>query len=477
MRLALAAIASVVSGCTLVTANGFDECDVDSQCGGGRVCAQARYCIRLPEGCDRALGATDKANRIPLAATLPLTVGGSLDGGVDESEVQGLNAIALALEQVNQRDGVGGRPFSLYVCNTGGDKDRIKVQAEWLNEQLGVPALFTSGSSQTISVHTVTVPRGMVVISATATSPEITSLNDSHEGSVGLVWRTAPSDAIQGRVVAELLIAGCQSPRCTPAIAPVTKVGVLYVDDPYGQGLANVLRTRFGQSPRELRAIPFPRGANDAQISAAVDGLAQYGPQVSVLIAFPEDATRILQQAKSKPALTRTSGHRWFFSDSAKDPATIAGAPPGELDGAYGTAPAQGAGSAFPAFKDAFFFKYKVDPLNYSFTSHSYDAMYALALGAAWAVGADGKQPLTGKRMAEGLTKLSSGTSYLLSPDQFIPARTALQNGTSVDIEGTSGKLNFDSTSGEAPSPIELWQVVESTTSFRTVDTIQPPEN
>lgn len=471
----LLALASLgLAGCTLIAAQGFQECAKDSDCVKPGLCLES-YCIRPPEGCERSLGAVDHPRRIPLAAALPITEGGTLDGGIDESEIQDLNAAVLALEEVNQRDGVGGRPFALYVCNTGGSKQRIQEQALWLAEQLKAPALITSGSGQTIAAHTVTVPRGVLIISATATSPELTSLLDSSGGSVGLVWRTAPSDAIQGKVIADLLINGCTAAEgCQPAITPVTKVGVVYVDDPYGQGLKEVLAARFGQAPREIRSFQFTRGGD---VGPAVNGLAAFGPQVTVVIGFPSDVSNIVTLAQAKPNLTKAQGHRWFLTDSAKDPATVSGSPSGALDGAFGTAPAQGAGGGFSSFRDRFLAKYAVNPLDFSYTSHSYDAMYVLALGAAYAAGADGNLPITGARMAEGLTKLSAGALSPLTPDQFTPAKSSLQKGTSIDIEGASGKLNFDPATGEAPSAIELWQVKPSGTgAFSTVRTIAAPE-
>ncbi|MBI3181890.1 MAG: ABC transporter substrate-binding protein [Myxococcales bacterium] len=473
-RVLIALAVGTAAGCSFVTARGFEECAKDSECAGGAVCLQ-RYCIRQPEGCNQSLGATDNPRRIALAAALPISLGGDLSSGQkDESEKQGLNAMALALEEVNQRDGVAGRPFALYVCDTAGDKDRIKQQATWLAEELLAPAVITSGSSQTIAAQQETVPRGTLIMTATATSPEITFLPDKGSGSTGLVWRTAPSDAIQGRVIADLLIAGCPSPECNPPITPVTKVGVVYLDDPYGQGLKEVLAERFNQPPREIRSFQYSR---NGEVNAAVNGLSSFGPQATVLIAFPDDAVRVTTAAAQKANLTKASGHRWLFTDSAKDPTLVSGSPAGELDAAYGTAPAQGAGAAFQSFSERFLAKYQVKAEDYSFTAHSYDAMYVLALGAAYAVGADGSQPVTGERIAEGLTKLSLGPVFKLTPGEFTPAKAALQSGNSIDIEGASGKLNFDPATGEAASPIELWQVSTATGgSFATVKTIAAPE-
>ncbi|MFZ5468624.1 MAG: ABC transporter substrate-binding protein [Myxococcota bacterium] len=463
MRKLLGGVVFILAGCSFTVARGFQECSQDADCGAGRACL-SRYCIAMPEGCNRSLGATDASNKIPLAVLFPFTTGDApLDSSTDLRLEQRLNAMTLALEEVNQRDGVGGRPFALYVCNTGNDRDRIKAQTQWMAEELSVPAVVASGSAQLLAAATETISRGVLLTSASASSPEITALLDTHEGSVGLVWRTAPSDAIQGRVIADVLLTDS-------AFAGVTKVGVVYVDDPYGQGLKEVLAARYGAvAGKEIRTFQYARSGD---VSSAVDGLASFSPQVTVLIAFVDDAERILAAARQHtPPLP--GGHRWFLTDSTKDRNLLSKVPAGELEGSMGTAPAQGAGQVFQSFSDRFRARFSEDPANFAFTSHSYDLMYLLALGAAHAVGGEGSQPVSGARMAEGLTLVSSGASRRLAPDDFTPAKTALQNGTSIDVEGASGKLNFDPVTGEAPSPIELWRV--SGSGFTTVRVVEPP--
>ncbi len=461
--LLLLSCAAVLGGCSLIVGD-FTECSSDSECTDDRVCSSDGYCVlgsrepQMPEGCGRVEGATDAEDAVWLGAALPITSGGQ----TDQSEVMGLNAMVLALDEINQREGVGGRRFALHVCDTSGDSDRIRQQVTWLSERHGVPAVLTSGSGQTIAASTVAVPRGVVLISATATSPELTALPDSHEGSVGLVWRTSPSDAIQGAVIAERLLAD-------PA---VDKVGLVYLNDPYGQGLASVLIERFqGQQGRTLLPILYTRGGS---VDAAVTQLAGFEPDLTVLIGFPDDLVRVINLAAQSAALAPGSGHRWFFTDSAKDPALISGlAAEGMLEGSFGTAPAQGAGSAYTQFASSFTSRFGVDPAQFSFTSHSYDAFYVLGLGAAYAVGPDGQGALTGPRLAEGLTKLSDGPQVLLRPSDLTAAKAALGRGETIDVEGASGSLDFDAQSGEAPSPVEVWRI--EGTEFRTVERVQPP--
>lgn len=455
---AKAALLTLLSGCSLTT-GGFNECETTADCADGRICEQ-NYCVvnQTPEGCGRVEGAVDDTEAIAFGATLPMTV----DGQTDQSEMQGLNSILLALDEVNQRQGVAGRRFTLHVCDSQGDSEKVKAQAAWLAEARSVSAIITSGSGQTIDAASETVKRNVLLMTATATSPELTNLPDTNGGAHGLIWRTAPSDALQGSVLADMLLNDAQ-------YASVTRVGVLYVKDAYGDGLAGVLISAFEDKTKQLQALSYPRGGD---ISSVITQMNDFDPDLTVLVGFPADATKILTAAAATVNLAASAGHQWLFTDSAKDPALIAAATPGQIEGDFGTAPAQGAGAAYTVFSSNFKSKYGIDPAQFSFTSHSYDAMYLLALGAAYAIGSESNE-VTGPRLAEGLTKISSGPAHQLKPDGFIDAASALQQGQSIDVVGASGTLNFNPTTGEAPGSIEVWQINGS--SFTTVRIVEPP--
>ena len=446
--------AVLLSGCSLVV-GGFEECTQDGDCEGGRIC-QTGYCVvdPVPEGCGRTEGAVDVEGAMPLGAALPLTP----DGQTDQSEVMGLNALLIGLDEVNQRD-----PFVLHVCDSAGDPQRVQAQVTWLTEQMGAKAVVTSGSGQTIAAASAAVPLGTLVMTATATSPELTVLQDQ-----GLVWRTAPSDAIQGAVIADLLLNG----TAYFDASSVQKVGLVSLNDPYGQGLTAVLIDAFEGQTKTLSTHQYERAGS---IDNIIDALDAADPDVTVLVAFPDDAARILNAATTRANLAPVSGHRWFFTDSAKDPALMRGLTTnGQIEGALGTAPAQGAGPAYTQFATSFVSRFRVDPAQFSFTSHSYDAMYLLALGSMWAKGADGTGEVTGARIAEGLRQLSAGQALQFRPTDLTAMKAALQQGQTIDVRGASGELDFNPDTGEAPSPIEVWRVVGE--GFETVEAgRQPP--
>lgn len=451
----LAALAAVVLGrCSLLIGD-FTECGPGlPACGPGRVC-EGRYCVSIPPGClgvpdagvIAAYGEPDAGNAIRLGVLSNIT---NAQGVVSLSRVQQLNAVVLAVEEINQR-GVAGRPLAVHVCDTSGDTALLKEQLAWMGDRLGIPAVIVPTSVAVVTAAPEAMARGMLVMSPTATAGEITSINNP-DGGIRLVWRTAPSDDLQASVISELLLG---TSTYDAGLSSVQRVGVAYVNDPYGQGLSLGLQQLL--SGKTVGAVDYPRGGNlDPSVSFLA---ADIRPELTVMVGFPDDVGRFVTSASAQPGLRRDGGHRWFFTDSAKDSTIVTNSPPGEVEGAYGTSPAQGAGPAYGFFTTRFQARFLTNPSSFAFIAHHYDAVYVLALGAAHAVGASGTGALTGSTVAQGLTRLSSGNQFLLVFTSFTGARDALLTGGSIDVEGASGRLSFDPRTGEAPGAVELWRV------------------
>ena len=459
----------LLAGCSFTTGSGFNECEQSSDCPSGRVCQQ-NFCVSVK--CTESYGATDAGNAIVFGAAIPFT---DATGVTDQSERVDFEAALLALDEVNQ-PGRSPRPIALYACDTEGDQTQLTNELKYLIDQKKAVAILTSQSSQTLAAVGTTVPDQVLVMTATSTATEIASTPATAPlpggGTVRMLWRTAPSDSIQGAVIADEII---NNPRADAYLNGVSKVGILYVNDAYGQGLFEVISTALASSSKTSQGFQFTRGGDP---TSALNSLASFGPDLTVLIGFPDDLVRILNQADGIAAL---SGKKWFFTDAAKDPALLSIANPAQIEGALGSNPAQGAGAAFQSFSQRFQAAYGTDANQYSFTGHSYDAMYLLALGSAWAMGPSPYSGVvSGPTIADGLTHVSSGdcasagpNCYQLTPTSFTATATALGSHQSVDVQGASGELTFDPQTGEAPSPIQLWRVQSG--QIVNVATVNPP--
>jgi branched-chain amino acid transport system substrate-binding protein len=441
----------VAVGCSFTTARGFEECRSDADCGTGVACSRG-YCLPLPTGCSREPGAaTEDPSRIPMVALLPLTSGGVRDN----SEEQGLNAMRLALGEANQRQGLKNRLFGLFVCDTGAPGADQTTQLRWMVQNLEVPAAIVAGSGATQAAGRdgVRVDAGTLIISNTATSPALASTYRNE----GNVWRVAPSDTFQSRVLASLL-------RQDFPDAGGTTVGILNLTSVYGTDFGVALAETLRETGFQVTQKPYVSGDPTNQTSAVTE-LSNERPHATVLIAFPPDVTSLIGLARSRMPLWTTNGHRWYLTDAAKDLDVLIGTLP-DLDGALGTAAAQGAGGAFASFRDAFRTRFLIDPNSLSYTSHSYDAMWLVMLAAAAA--SEGGGGVTGPRLGEGMRKLvaTSQAPIPLRADKWVEASDLLLQGSSINVEGASSALDFDLDTGAPVAPYEIWQIRDGGIGF-----------
>ncbi|MEE8171530.1 MAG: ABC transporter substrate-binding protein [Alphaproteobacteria bacterium] len=114
-----------------------------------------------------------------------------------------------------------------------------------------------SGVTTAIANNTA-VPNGVVMISPSATSPALSTIDDN-----GYFFRTSPSDARQGQVLADVLKS-----------RGITNVAVTYTNNDYGKGLA------------ESFAAAFKAQGGKIEMNAAhEDGKGDYSAEVGALAA------------------------------------------------------------------------------------------------------------------------------------------------------------------------------------------------
>ena len=123
-------------------------------------------------------------------------------------------------------------------------------------------------SGETIaSLERVAVPNGMVMISPSATSPALTDLEDG-----GFFFRTSPSDARQGEVMADIALErGAKS------------VAITHTNNDYGKGLAESFKSAFEA-----------KGGTVTMLQAHDDGKADYSAEVAALAAAGGDALAVV---------------------------------------------------------------------------------------------------------------------------------------------------------------------------------------
>ena len=117
---------------------------------------------------------------------------------------------------------------------------------------------------------------GVIQFSPANTSPDFTTYDDN-----GLYFRTAPSDLLQGRVLANLVLEdGAQS------------ASVIFRQESYGEGLANAFRENFEAQGGTIDEF-LPYAVDTESFDAEVDALVEANSDAIVVIGFAESANII----------------------------------------------------------------------------------------------------------------------------------------------------------------------------------------
>ena len=164
---------------------------------------------------------------------------------------------------------LGGETISVVRADsTCVDSAAATAAAEGVISQ-GVAAIMgadCSGVTGAIASN-VAVPNGVVMISPSATSPGLTTLDDK-----GYFFRTAPSDARGGQILADIT-----------KDRKVKSVAITYTNNDYGKGLADV-----------YEAAVKAHGIKVTTVLAHEEGKGDYSAEVATLASAGGDAVAVL---------------------------------------------------------------------------------------------------------------------------------------------------------------------------------------
>jgi ABC-type branched-subunit amino acid transport system substrate-binding protein len=389
---------------------------------------------------------------------LPLRQGAELALTEIESVANGLPGI----------EGSGQRHLAMLVCH---DNENERAVARHLAQQVRVPVIIgPSFSGVTIRITTdVTIPARVLALSPSATSPEISGLDDR-----GLVWRTAPSDEIQAEALAKLL----QETEKALALGATVPLRVAYTvrDDSYGKGISEAfirkvldLKIKSNAQVQEFRAASYkPDGAEtDESITDSVaQSVAEAEPHIVLGFGTNEFATKVLPKIEARLSADAPRP-RYLIPEGVRVTELVATvkARTDLKQRILGTAPGARQSQSFTAFSRTFLGQFKETPGNLA--EFAYDAAYLFA----YATGISRKRSPTGSELALALKSVSckdAGGLKITAGGAFNESFNNAVTKPCVDFEGASGPLDFNNDTGEAPSDIALWYL-DASASFRAL--------
>ncbi|MFI0395153.1 ABC transporter substrate-binding protein [Paracoccus jiaweipingae] len=263
-------------------------------------------------------------------------------------------------------------------------------------------------SGETIaSLEKVAVPNGIVMISPSATSPALTDIDDK-----GFFFRTSPSDARQGEVMADLV-----------REHGIETVAVTYTNNDYGKGLADSFVKSFEE-----------KGGKVTINTAHDDGKADYSAEVAALAAAGGDALVVagyIDQGGSgvmRGALDTGAFETFVLPDGMVS--TVLDEKFGsEIDGSFGQSPAaEGEG------QDKFQALAKEAGFNGTsqFAGESYDAAALILLAMQAAKSTDGKV------YKDKVMEVANAPGEKILPGELAKGLELLAEGKDIDYVGAT---------------------------------------
>ncbi len=261
----------------------------------------------------------------------------------------------------------------------------------------------------TAIANNVAVPKGIVMVSPSATSPALSTIADN-----GYFFRTAPSDARQGIVLADIV-----------SEKGIKEVAVTYTNNDYGKGLADSFTKAFTEKGgKVLISAAHEDGKGD--YSAEVAALQASGAKDLMVFGYVDQGGKGIVQA----ALDTGAFESFFFGDGMYGQSLI-DAVGDEINGkVIGTLPGvQGAGAqAFATLAEGA----GLDPTS-TYVPESYDAGALIAL----AIGAAGSADRTAIR--DKMLEVANAPGEPILAGEIGEGLKLLAEGKDIDYQGATG--------------------------------------
>ena len=421
-----------------------------------------------------------------------------------------IKAVDLATDQINAAGGVADKTISVVHCDVRDDEqgdfdgkssiEAIKDAAIFLSDELQIPVIIGPPTSDGSKIaYEQTKDRPTVLISPSATSPTLTNMDGltKTDENPGTFWRTVGPDDFQAALLAHHLV---EDER--------TKVIIFYEDGTYGDAFDTQLQNNLTIEASSVNYANMNDLIGGEIDLSGYDGIVLIDGDLDDITTFiqflfttdnDEDGYRQWDgdcddgQNTVSPETCEENlpgsglSKKLYLTDGAAvgdlltdllaqeyeldDIERISGTRPGVLRTSVNY-------TKFQDQYDVYVGEYEgseEDKETYAqakasgetYVSYAYDATWVAVCGAAWAeyrgVPYDGYEVARGLRR---LSELSMDESNLL-PGEWAGIEGVLAEETgALNVSGASGPLDFDPTTEELDSPIDIWKIGSSTTPY-----------
>jgi branched-chain amino acid transport system substrate-binding protein len=335
----------------------------------------------------------------------------------------GAAAVELAVREINEAGGVNGHPVVVYHQDSGDASTTKPEESFTYLVSRGVDVLIGPSSTDlTERLLPKAIEAGVVMISPSVTSPTLTSLKDD-----GLLFRTIPSEGLEGKALANVI--------------GKRRVAIIYQSVDSDRAVRDELVAELEKAEGELVAMEGFSATSD-DVDKIVSALRVAAPDAIVLSspssAIEKNTAILLALAEANLAGSKL----WLSSRNLADYSEAL--PEGTLTDVNGIL-----GGADP---DADFQKRvkSSDPTvsDFRYAAEAYDATIIAALAAL--VAEDDR----GRAIASVLQTISSTGITCTSFGECLDVLTTRKD---INYDGVSGPLSFDSHGDPRSAPYGVY--------------------
>jgi ABC-type branched-subunit amino acid transport system substrate-binding protein len=374
--------------------------------------------------------------QLRIGAILPLTGDlGSVGPSINASTQLAVDTINQALAQ----DGLSNS-ISVDLVDTQDDQTATQPAIEAATKEVKVDKvdviIGTMSSTSTIAMaQAVTIPNDVVVISPTASAPQITDLKDNNT-----VWRILPSDNFQGLALVT---------AAATAFGKHATINVGARNDDFGSALQSIfVKAWKAQGGKVGQVVSWdPNGTTfDTEAQKLVSG----SPNGWVIIDYPATF------AKVGPALIRTgkwSPSKTLMTDVMSIPASLKQVGQQATVGLRGTAPA----SLSPSLAQvgAFAKLFKAKESKYPVTGYEGTSFDAVMLAFLAALQGHSASP---NAIKANLRSVSGPPGIKVTYLQLARAIKLVLAGKQIDYQGVFGPVDYDRHGDVGSALFKIWK-------------------
>ncbi|MEU4493527.1 ABC transporter substrate-binding protein [Streptomyces sp. NPDC023998] len=339
-----------------------------------------------------------------------------------------IQSMKFAIAAINADGGVLGKPIPAVVSGDEAGQEAVAAQSADRVLNSGVDAIIgAAASGMSLAFIDRVTGDGVVQCSGSNTAPTFTDYDDG-----GFYFRTAPSDALQGPILAKTVLGDGHK-----------RVALVARADDYGKGLLDATKKALekGGATVVVSETYDPKATNYDQV---VQKVKDSKPDATVVISFEEGA-QILQgliEAGLGPDQIGVYGADGLRSEEL--PSLVSPKDPARLAGMKGTAPASAANKQFVAELKKFAPSLK----ELQFAPQVFDCVTTIALAAEQAKSDD-----PGKFAKEMVGVTKDGEKC----NSFAACKKLIAAGKDIDYDGVSGPLDFTDAGEPGQATIEVY--------------------